>query len=189
MSQGLSFNDLVEEAKRKSLKDLPPAIPMYKTTDDSIPKETAHAVPKKPKKPIFGRYDTYIACPGCGSLVPKGAKQCECGYDLSGLTARIGRCLRRAVPILLCILLIICGTAIGYYAGQMSMDSELEKQYNLGYESGHDIGYESGKHDGYVSGHQDGYKSGYSVAKKEYSAPNPFSNSSSLPKPQVSWQK
>ena len=132
--------------------DFSPAIPADKTTDGPISENTASEPPIESKKPFFERYDTYISCPSCGSLVPKGTKQCSCGYDLSGPASRIGSCLRRFVPILLCLLLIIAGTAIGYYAGQKSMDSELEKQYTIGYESGHDAGSKSGYSDGYNRG-------------------------------------
>ena len=158
MSQGLSFTDLVKDAKRKSLKDLPPAIPVDKSTVDSIPVKSAPKETIKPKKPIFECYDTYIVCPGCGSLVPKWTKKCECGYDLSGPAVRLGRLLGRAVPILLCILLVIASTAIGYYSGRKSMDSDLEKQYTLGYESGHDAGSKSGYSDGYNRGVELGAK-------------------------------
>ena len=185
MSQGSSFSKLVDIVRQQSFKDLPPAIPSNKPTDGSITEESSPEPQLSPKKPLFERYDTYIACPNCGSLVPKGTKQCECGYDLSGPASRIWRSLRRVVPILLCILLVIAGTAIGYYAGQKSMDSELEFQYNLGYESGHDIGYS----DGYSVGKQVGYDAGYSTAKKEYSISNPFSSSSNIPKPNLSGSK
>lgn len=185
MSQGSSFTDLVEEAKRKSPKGLPPAIPVDKSTDGSIHEKSFPSASIKPKKPIFERYDTYITCPGCGSLVPKGTKQCECGYDLSGPAVRLGRLLRRAVPALLCIVLIIVGITIGYYAGQKNMDSELENQYTLGYKYGHAIGY----NDGYNVGKQVGYDAGYSTAKKEYSPPNPFSNSYDPSMPRLSSKK
>lgn len=158
MSQGSSFSELVDAVRKQSSKDLPPAIPSVKTTDGSITEESVPKPPEEPKKPIFERYDTYITCPGCGSLVPKGTKQCECGYDLSGPTVRLGRRIRRAVPILLCLLLIFVGTSIGYYAGQRSMNPELEEQYNLGYKSGHDAGSESGYSDGYNRGIELGAK-------------------------------
>lgn len=130
--------------KKSSADSCPPAIPSNKPTDGSITENSTPESPVEPKKPIFERYDTYIACPGCGSLIPKGAKQCECGYDLSGPASRIGRRLRRAVPILLWILLVIAGTAIGYYAGQKSMDSEVIAQYEAGEESGYLDGFRAG---------------------------------------------
>lgn len=185
MSQGSSFSELVDAVRKQSSKDLPPAIPSVKTTDGSITEESVPKPPEEPKKPIFERYDTYITCPGCGSLVPKGTKQCECGYDLSGPASRIWRSLRRVVPILLCILLVIAGTAIGYYAGQKSMDSELKVQYNLGYESGHDIGY----NDGYSVGKQVGYDAGFSAAKREFSTQNPVLKSYDPTMPRVSGGK
>lgn len=162
-----------------------PSIPADKTTDGPIAEESSSEPQLNPKKPLFERYDTYIACPSRGSLVPKGTKQCECGYDLSGPATRIWRSLRRVVPILLCILLVIAGTTIGYYAGQKSMNSELENQYNLGYESGHDIGY----NDGYSVGKQVGYDAGYSTAKSDNAKPNLFSNSSDPSMPRVSGGK
>ena len=144
--------------KKSSTASYPPAIPADKPTDGSIIENSVSDSPVKPKKPIFERYDTYITCPGCGSLVPKGIKRCECGYDLSGPAVRLGRRIRRAVPILLCLLFIIVGTSIGYYAGQRSMNPELEEQYNLGYKSGHDAGSESGYSDGYNRGIELGAK-------------------------------
>lgn len=175
MSQGSSFSKLVEDAHHRSSNYLPSAIPADKTTDGSIHEKSAPSTSIKPKKPIFERYDTYITCPGCGSLVRKGTKRCECGYDLSSPISRIGRRLRHAVPILLCLLLIIAGTTIGYYAGQKSMNSELEKQYALGYESGHEVGTKSGYSNGYTRGielgaersardFQNYYKDGYNDA-------------------------
>lgn len=171
--------------KKYSPDSYPPAIPSDKPIDGPITENSTTESPIEPKKPIFERYDTYITCPGCGSLVPKGTKQCECGYDLSGPTVRLGRLLRRAVPALLCIVLIIVGTTLGYYAGQKNMDSELENQYTLGYKYGHAIGY----NDGYQVGKQVGYDAGYSTAKKEYSPPNPFSNSYDPSMPRLSSKK
>lgn len=152
MSQGSSFSELIDIVRQQSFKDLPPAIPSNKPTDGPITEESSPEPQLNPKKPLFERYDTYIACPNCGSLVPKGTKQCECGYDLSGPATRIWRSLRHVVPIMLCFLLIIAGTAIGYYAGRKSVESELVNQYNLGYESGHAAGSKSGYSDGYNRG-------------------------------------
>lgn len=41
---------------------------------------------KKQKKQFFKRYDTYIVCPHCGSLVSKGTKICDCGEKLQHFT-------------------------------------------------------------------------------------------------------
>lgn len=41
---------------------------------------------KKQKKQFFKRYDTYIVCPYCGSLVSKGTKICDCGEKLQYFT-------------------------------------------------------------------------------------------------------
>lgn len=152
MSQGSSFSELVDAVRKQSSKDLPPAIPSNESADGTIDEKNSPTGSAEPQKPIFECYDTCIVCPGCGSLVPKWTKKCECGYDLSGPAVRLGRLLRRAVPILLCILLVLAGASIGYYSGRKSMDSELEKQYTLGYESGHDAGSKSGYSDGYNRG-------------------------------------
>ena len=183
MSQGSSFTDLVNSSRHKSPADLPPAIPSDKPTDGSSSKKPIFSSSIKPKRPLFERYETYISCPSCGSLVPKGTKTCDCGYDLSGPFTRIGRSFRRVAPILICILLVAVGTSIGYYAGQESMHSDLEEQYSLGYETGHDDGYNSG----YKIGKRVGYADGYKVAREKFEKTD--SNSSGLPKPIISFQK
>lgn len=145
-------------------KKLPPAIPADKTTDDSIPDESAPEATIQPKKPLFERYDTYITCPGCGQLVPKGSKHCDCGYDFSGPAAKLGFRIRRASPVLLCIVLFIAGSALGYYAGQEHMKPELKQQY----ESGQKIGHETGYADGYANGLNDGRTAAESNYKKVF---------------------
>lgn len=156
MSQGLSFTDLVEEAQRKSLKDLPPAIPSDKTTGGSTPEKPAPSASIKPKKTIFERYDTYITCPSCGALVPKGTKQCECGYDLSGPAAKLVRRLLRSAPVLLCIVLFFAGISLGFFVGQKQMQPQLQENYNFGYTEGYNAGTAVGHSDGYKDGLHDG---------------------------------
>lgn len=170
MSQGPSFSELVDAVHRQSAKDLPPAIPSDKPSDGSTSKKTISSSPIKPKRPLFERYETYISCPGCGSLVPKGTKTCDCGYDLSGPFTRIARSFRRVAPILICILLVAVGTVIGYYAGQESMHSDLEEQYSLGYESGQTAGYKTGYEKGLHSGIEESRESFESSRSNYYTS-------------------
>lgn len=178
MSQGLSFTDLVKDAKRKSLKDLPPAIPVDKSTVDSIPVKSAPEETIKPKKPIFERYDTYITCPGCGALVRKGTKQCECGYDLSSPISRVGRRLRRAIPVFLCIVLIIASAVAGFFFGQKKMEPQLQKSYDSGYNDGAAVGYSNGYKDGLHDGLTD-------AAKAQSKTDMPILSDSSIAMPRL----
>lgn len=82
-----------------------------------------------PKKRLFRKYETYVVCPGCGSLVPKGTRRCDCGYDLAPSFRKTGRKilipLRRCAPYLMAVVLLVGGIASGYYMGKSSMQEEL----------------------------------------------------------------
>ena len=121
MSQGSSFSELVDTVRKQPSKDLPPAIPSNETIDGPIDEKNSPTGSIEPKKPIFDRYDTYITCPGCGAMVRKGTKRCECGYDLSGPISRLGRRLRHSIPFFLCITLIITSAVLGFFFGQKKM--------------------------------------------------------------------
>ena len=118
--------------------------------------------PLKPKKPIFERYDTYIVCPGCGSMVAKGTKKCDCGYNL---TSPISRFVRKAAPILLALVICAGIGLIGFFLGQRSMDGKLLDQYLIGYDEGHTVGYDAGTAEAetnYSEVFEDGYRTGIS---------------------------
>jgi len=126
-------------------------VPLHDTSPSSEPtKETSTNKKGSP----FARYDTYITCPGCGSLVPKGTKRCECGYDLSFPAVKI---VRRIAPILIITILILLSCYIGYHVGQESMTAQLQSQY------------EAGRKAGYQKGYQKGFQEGVSVASSNTS--------------------
>lgn len=91
------------------------------------PSEPAPSSP--PKKRLFRKYETYVVCPGCGSLVPKGTQRCDCGYDLAPSFRKASRKilipLRRCAPYLMAVVLLVGGIASGYYMGKSSMQEEL----------------------------------------------------------------
>ena len=123
----------------------------------------------KPKN--HARYKTYILCPDCGAMVPKGIKLCGCGYDFRNPFWKAAKkILRYAVPALLCV----CCAVGGYCYGRESMAPELELQYKEGYDSGYYEGHKKGRAAGikfasnnYASAFKDGYHSGVSDKKSE----------------------
>lgn len=157
------FFIMMKKVSRKA--SFTPAIPVDKTTCGSIDPDIQEDQPiQKPKQPIFGRYDTYITCPGCGQLVPKGAKQCDCGYDLSGTLSKVGRCLRRIVPVLIVIFLLFASGILGYRVGQKSIASQFSAQYDAGETAGYKAGYQKGLHDGLIAAsHSNTSEGGYLI--------------------------
>lgn len=158
--------------------DFSPAIPADKTTDGPISENTASEPPIESKKPFFERYDTYISCPSCGSLVPKGTKQCSCGYDLSGPASRIGRRFRHSIPFFLCITLIITSAVLGFFFGQKKMEPQLQKSYDSGYNAGAAVGYSNGYKDGLRDGFTD-------AAKAQSKTDMPILSDSSIAMPRL----
>ena len=131
----------MEKAKR-NLPDEPSTAPASPLSQDNAPSWDAGSGPAQPgeapsepapssppKKRLFRKYETYVVCPGCGSLVPKGTRRCDCGYDLAPLFCKASRKilipLRRCAPYLIAVVFLVGGIASGYYMGKSSMQEEL----------------------------------------------------------------
>lgn len=155
-----------------------PAIPADETTYGPIDEKNSSTGSVKPKKPIFERYDTYISCPSCGTLVRKGTKRCECGYDLFSPISRVVRRLRRAIPVFLCIVLIIASAVAGFFFGQKKMEPQLQKSYDSGYNDGSAVGYSNGYKDGLHDGLTD-------AAKAQSKTDMPILSDSSIAMPRL----
>lgn len=121
----------------------PPQEPIVEDSiiDDSNATNSTDSAPLKPKKPVFERYETYIVCPGCGSMVAKGTTRCDCGYDLRSPVLKTGeKALRYVVPAVLCL----CFLAGGFFIGRASMAPDIQAQYDAGYSAGSSEGYQKG---------------------------------------------
>jgi len=140
-------------------------------TDDSNLANPMDSAPLKPKKPVFERYETYIVCPDCGSMVAKGTARCDCGYDLRSPVLKTGKkALRYVVPAVLCL----CLLAGGFFIGRASMAPDLESQYDTGFDEGYAVGLNRGEENGQLymdSCMTDAYREGYRTAMKDAKIP------------------
>ena len=120
--------------------------------------------PAAQKKSRFNRYVTFITCPGCGSLNPKGAKRCDCGYDF---TASFCKIIRVFAISCICVVSLALSSYVGYIYGQTSMEPALEEQYQLGYDAGDSAGYERGLDLGHKYGYNNAYNDGYDAGYED----------------------
>lgn len=96
---------------------------------------------------------TFVECPACGLMVPKGQLICDCGHDLeSPSKKRFKKFVRFAVPAVFCV----CLVTGSFFAGRYSMQPEIEAARQSGYDSGH------------ASGYSEGHQKGYSDAKAKF---------------------
>lgn len=133
------------------------------TTDSSDPSPT-ESIPeiKQPVSPashFSGRIKTYVECPACGLMVPKGQPTCDCGYDLIPPSKKFfKKFFRIFVPVVLCVGI----AAGGFFVGRYSMQSEVEAAR----ESGYDKGFSAGNIAGYNRGRTEGYNRGLEIGKE-----------------------
>lgn len=100
-----------------------PAIPTASPSEGNDSPHHAH------RSSFFHHYDTFILCPGCGSLVPQNTRQCDCGYKLNpSLPEFIHQFFgfsRNYFLYIIAAFLFIAGIGSGYYIAQSRMHQEL----------------------------------------------------------------
>lgn len=109
-----------------------------------------------------GRIKTFVECPACGLMVPKGQYTCDCGYDLTPPSKKFfKKFFRIFIPVALCVGFAVGGFFVGRYSMQPEIESARESGYDKGFSAGNTAGYNRGRTEGYNRGLEIGKERGF----------------------------
>lgn len=103
--------------KLNTTAEPPQAVPLSTELkrEETPPTEEKNEQPSqaKEKSGAFRRYDTYIVCPACGSMVSKGTKHCDCGFDFRNPVARFfGNSKKHKLPLALSAIIVVLAVCL-----------------------------------------------------------------------------